>query len=176
MRLETTRLVIRHPELHDAPGLYEFSHDPLIIENNCFNPQTMDQVYEYLARIQEFPHRMVIALKESDEFIAEINFDRDSLRYGVNAVMFSYNMLERYRGKGYMKEAMKEAIRYCFEEKQCELVSARVFAGNEASHQLLVSLGFTHEGHLRRAVRCTGDVAHDDDVFSMLREEYFQTK
>ncbi len=102
MRLETTRLVIRHPELHDAPGLYEFSHDPLIIENNCFNPQTMDQVYEYLARIQEFPHRMVIALKESDEFIAEINFDRDSLRYGVNALMFSYNMLARYRGKGYM--------------------------------------------------------------------------
>lgn len=176
MRLETSRLVIRSPELHDAPGIYEISQDPLIIENNCFKPQTMEQVLAYISKCAEHPHRMVIALKESDEFIAELNFDRDSLRYDVNAVMFSYNMLARFRGKGYMKEALQEAIRYCFEEKQCELVSARVFSGNAVSFNLLTSCGFTHEGHLRRAVRCFGDRAHDDEVFSLLREEYFAQK
>lgn len=172
MRIETPRVIIRRPERKDADGLFAISHDPIVIANNCFNPQTMEKVHQYLDEIERFPHRLVMALRETDEFMGEINFEMDSLRYGVEAVMFSYNLLEPFRHKGYMKEALQAAIRYCFEEKKVSLVSARVFADNPDSQLLLKKLGFTLEGTLRRAVRCNESIVHDDCVFSLLKEEY----
>ena len=50
-------------------------------------------------------------------------------------------------------------------------MAARVFAGNRASERLLLSLGFTYEGCIRRCVRTHDGTTRDDMQFSLFREE-----
>ena len=75
-----------------------------------------------------------------------------------------------------MKEALSACITALFrDDPALELVSARVFRGNTASERLLLSLGFTYEGCLRRCVRDDRGLVHDDMQFSLLREEWRPT-
>ncbi len=171
MLFETKQLVVRPPEMKDAPLMLALVTDPDIIKFNCYPPLTIEDIHKGISERDKHPYRFVMALKEGDVMVGEINIERDSLRHGVDCVMFSYNMLPAYQGKGYMKEVLRGAIAFCFNEKKVTLVSARVFADNPRSQHMLISLGFTLEGMLRRAVKCN-EVTHDDCLFSMLKEEY----
>lgn len=171
--ITTLRTRIRRPKLEDAEGLLQLGNDPLIQQFNCFSAPTLDKIMDYLNQVEQHPTRYVIASRETDEYIGEINFERDSLRYGVNATMLSYNLLPSYQGQGIMKEVMAAVLNYLFNDKGVDLVSARVFASNVISQKLLLRFGFTQEGYLRHAVRCNATQVNDDCLFSLLKGEYF---
>jgi RimJ/RimL family protein N-acetyltransferase len=71
-----------------------------------------------------------------------------------------------------MKEALEVLIAYLFDKMQLDCVSARAFIANEASHHLLLSLGFHQDGVIPRCVKAYRDVIYDDGIYSLLKEEW----
>jgi RimJ/RimL family protein N-acetyltransferase len=113
-----------------------------------------------------------IVLKENGKVIGMIDLEPDGLRYGVNALVISYYLGEQYASKGYMTEALREMIRYVFDERGVDVLAVRAFRDNEASGRLIEKLGFIYEGCIRRGVKGYQDIIYDDMIYSMLQEEY----
>lgn len=62
------------------------------------------------------------------------------------ACYLGYGLEEGHRGQGYMTEALREIIRYAFEELGLHRIMANYQPDNEASARVLQRLGFTREG------------------------------
>jgi ribosomal-protein-alanine N-acetyltransferase len=174
MLLETERLIIRKPNEDDATDIARMSHDEVILKYNCIEPMSEEQVKEKLKRENSHEDTYVIEHKLEHKVIGEIGLSPDYLRYGVNSVTISYHLDTSYTGKGYMTEAVIRVLRYCFEEKKCDCVTARVFTPNERSNNMVKKLGFTLEGTLRKAVKAYKDVIYDDNLYNMTKEEFNQ--
>lgn len=172
MLLETERLIIRNVRPEDAEDMHPIRHSEFVMRYNCMKPVTLDEFRAMLVRNQKENGWLHIELKETDKVIGMVGAHEDDLRYQVNAVTIDYYLGEQYARKGYMSEALTAVLKCLFQTKTLELVSTRVFGENEASEALLRKLGFTLEGTLRKGVRTYDGVAHQDKLFSMLREEF----
>jgi len=172
MIYETERLIVRKANISDRDSLYLMRIDPVILKYNCINPPKIDEFSAFIEKTKTDFEHYVIEHKESHQVIGEIDFSPDSLRYGVNSIMLSYHLNTAFVGKGYMSEALRKAIEYCFEVRHSDIISARVFTPNKQSNQLLQRLGFRLEGTLIHAVKAYQDVIYDDNLYSMTQDEY----
>ena len=172
MLLETQRLFIRNVLPEDAEDMHPIRHSQFVMQYNCMKPVSLEDYRAMLARNQGKDGWLHVVLKENGKVIGMIGANADDIRYQVDAVTIDYYLGEQYARKGYMTEALTAMMRYLFEEKKVELISARTFGENAASAALLKKLGFTHEGTLRKGVRTHDGAAHTDKLFSILREEF----
>jgi [ribosomal protein S5]-alanine N-acetyltransferase len=81
-----------------------------------------------------------------------------------------YALGREYWGQGLMREALGELLRAAFGSMGLRRVEAEVNTRNAASAKLLVRLGFTKEGLLRKRWVVKGH-AEDVEVFGLLRDE-----
>lgn len=79
------------------------------------------------------------------------------------------DLSERGRGRG--RETMELLLKLMFEDWRMERVYLDHYLGNPAA-ELYLSLGFVHEGVLRKNCRKNGKL-YDVRLMSQLREEYF---
>jgi ribosomal-protein-alanine N-acetyltransferase len=170
--METERLILRGVQPGDEKDLFEIRNDEFVLRYNCMKPITMSELQEQIRKDMVSENIFCIVLKECNRVIGMIDIDPDSLRYGVNALGLSYYLGEAYSAKGYMTEALREIIRYIFEERMAEVISIRVFKDNMGSRKLAEKLGFINEGCIRRAVKGYKDIIYDDMIYSLLKEEY----
>jgi ribosomal-protein-alanine N-acetyltransferase len=170
--METERLLLRGAQPGDEDDLYEIRNSEYVLKYNCMKKITLEQLQEQVLKDMESMDTYCIVLKENGKVIGKVDIDPDTLRYGVNALCISYYLGEQYASKGYMTEALREMIRYVFEERLVEVLSVRAFKDNEASIRLIEKLGFIHEGCIRRCVKGYQDIVYDDMIFSILQEEY----
>lgn len=77
-----------------------------------------------------------------------------------------------HQGKGYGSEAMRKAIRICFEELNAHKVELNVFSYNENAIKMYEKVGFILEGR-RRAASYHHGKFYDVLTMGILREEYF---
>jgi ribosomal-protein-alanine N-acetyltransferase len=173
--METERLIIRNALCGDETDLYEIRNSEFVLRYNCMKKITKEQLGEQIAKDMESDRVFHIVLKETGKVIGNIDLDTDTLRYGVNALSLSYYLGEEYGSRGYMTEALREMIRYVFEERQAEVLSVRVFKGNTASGRLVEKLGFVNEGCIRSCVKGYDEMIHDDMIYSMLKREYIHS-
>lgn len=54
-----------------------------------------------------------------------------------------YVLSKAYWGRGLMPEAVKEVIRFCFDDLQAELLTVGHYAGNQQSKRVIEKCGFT---------------------------------
>ena len=80
-----------------------------------------------------------------------------------------YVLLDAYKGRGVMTEAVGRICTEAFEKLNLLRISARIYAPNLASRRVLEKNGFQLEGCMRRAV-CKGDKVYDMHIFGRLRE------
>jgi RimJ/RimL family protein N-acetyltransferase len=172
MRMETERLLLRGVQPGDEEDLFEIRNSEYVLQYNCMKKITMEQLQGQLMKDMESKDIYCIVLKENGKAIGMIDLEPDGLRYGVNSLVISYYLGEQYASKGYMTEALREMIRYVFEERGVDVLAVRAFKANEASVRLIEKLGFIYEGCIRRGVKGYQDIIYDDMIYSMLREEY----
>jgi RimJ/RimL family protein N-acetyltransferase len=170
--METERLLLRGVQPGDEEDLFEIRNSEYVLQYNCMKKITMEQLQEQLMKDMESKDIYCIVLKENGKVIGMIDLESDGLRYGVNSLVISYYLGEQYASKGYMTEALREMIRYVFEEREVDVLAVRAFKANEASGRLIEKLGFIYEGCIRRGVKGYQDIIYDDMIYSMLREEY----
>lgn len=174
MKLETKRLILRHPQAEDADDYLEFCNTEFVLRYNAMMPRTKAQVQKAFSQPRE--DLLLLQHKQSGKVIGEISIGEDSLRWGVESRELSYFLREDFSRQGYMKEALQAVLEHLFTRENMECVSARCFAPNEASLALLKSLNFHQDGYIPRCVKGYGDQIFDDTLHSILAEEYRQRK
>lgn len=113
--------------------------------------------------------RFVIEALESGDMVGTLNTHTINQRVGT--FMYGIAISPERRRKGYAAEAVRLMLRYYFDEKRYQKVSAEVYSFNAPSIRLHERLGFTLEGRLRRMVYTAGQF-HDALIYGMLREEF----
>lgn len=78
---------------------------------------------------------------------------------------------EAHKGQGYMKEALREILKFGFEAMDLNRVEAYTAPDNIASRRLLEGAGFQLEGQLREHYAHKGATS-DSVVYGLLRSEW----
>jgi ribosomal-protein-alanine N-acetyltransferase len=80
-----------------------------------------------------------------------------------------YMLLPGYFNKGYMKEAIKEVIKFSFHQANLHSIEAHINPANAASAAVLTSTGFIREAYFRENFYFNG-VFKDTAIYSLLKE------
>lgn len=176
--LESERLVLRAPTTDDAPDILEMSQSLRVSRFRGPEIGSIDESLEYIEDLRRQYGRREgvpwgIVLKADANLVGGIalfNFlERGRAELG-------YHLSRRYWGEGFTTEAVREVLKYGFEEMGLYRIHATAHPENEASIRVLEKVGMKREGVLRGYSDTpdpeTGVVAWTDAVmFAVLRGE-----
>ncbi|QQZ09894.1 GNAT family N-acetyltransferase [Heyndrickxia vini] len=80
-----------------------------------------------------------------------------------------YELHPDFWRKGYAKEAIAEIVTYGLEELGLMRIGAVVFLENTASNELLLKMGFQHEGVLKNYIHQNGQ-SYDTNVYGLCKD------
>jgi [ribosomal protein S5]-alanine N-acetyltransferase len=147
--LETERLLLREVAVADALDLHEYFSDPEIMRYTSNFPIGTIQETEgilrrsskYLALYDSF--RFAIVRKSDSKAIGTIDLHSFSTMH--HRMEIGYMLTRAYWDYGYMTEAVKEIIRFAFEEMGMHRVEAECQTENIRSMRLAERCGMTLE-------------------------------
>jgi ribosomal-protein-alanine N-acetyltransferase len=182
-RIETERLVMTIPPASLAPRMVAFAQDNA--EHFApWDPPQPDGVYsvtyweKQLAQaVTEFREgrslRLTLFRREAPEgeVIGTCNFSQ-IFRGPFQACYLGYKIAARHEGAGLMREALRGAIPYVFEELRLHRIMANYMPHNVRSGHLLSRLGFRVEGTARDYLYIHG--AWRDHVLTALTNTQFK--
>lgn len=126
---------------------------------------------EYNLAMRETSARYWVSEKENpQEIIGTFSFHNIRYQYYQSAEL-GYKFDSCIWRKGYAKESIGRGLQAIFEEMRLHRIEALVQPENEASIQLLLSLGFALEGISRQNVKLHGRW-QDHAVYSLLESDY----
>ena len=170
MILATERLLLRPPDLADAPaiqrlaGAREVAYNTLLIphpypdgaaEEWITKPRTADDI------------NFVITVRASCELVGGMGLtvNRQHARAEIG-----YWIGVPYWNRGYATEAGRAVVRYAFDELKLNRVFAEHFTRNASSGRVMQKMGMRHEGTLRRHIIKWGEMI-DVELYGIVREE-----
>ena len=171
--ITTPRLVLRTLNITDAPALFSYRSLPAIYRYQSFRPKTIQEVEHFIIENTKYFnkegtwHQLAIELEEKVigdiglHFIGPMNLHCE----------IGYTLNPHYQHKGYAREAIRNLLKYLFEELKKHKVVGSVDPENIASIKLLEDLGFKREGILRKSV-LEDEEWKDDMIYGMLEEEW----
>lgn len=175
-RLETQRLVLDRIKENDAIEIYDgFINQESFLYYANKEIRTLDEEKESLINIEEKYKNLeyynwIIKLKDSNNIIGSINL----VVFNVNeCVEANYAIDERYTNLGYMSEALKEVIRFCFEDLKVQRFQAGCVTENIPSRRVMQKCNMIEEGILRKYI-ILRDGYHDMYMYSIVKGEYFK--
>ncbi|MBZ0295704.1 MAG: GNAT family N-acetyltransferase [Anaerolineae bacterium] len=153
--LETERLVLRQITTADTETVLSIFGDPEVVRYMKEAEQPLTR-YEEAREIVDWTEsifvrktgiRWAITLKGNPQLIGTCGF------YAWNSknrhADVGYELARQHWRQGIMFEAMQRVLHFCFVEMDMHRIGADVTAGNQASAQLLLKLGFKQEGTWR---------------------------
>lgn len=179
MFYKTTRLYFHPWEDKDAAELFELAKNPNVGPRAGWPPHTSVEdslgiIHEVLAEPENYAIRRI----EDDVLVGCIG-----LMFGNRAkteaekktnLEIGYWLGEEFWGKGYMPEAVTEAIRYAFEDLNMEKVWCAYFDGNIQSKSVQEKVGFAYEFTLDKVkTMCGEDDIRVEKVNLLTRDMYF---
>ncbi len=148
--LETARLRLRELRIEDKEGVYAYASDPEVTRYMIFPTHT--SIEDSIAYLETCPKNFAareripfaIELKDPREFIGACDFHHISPQH--HSIELGYTLTRKYWGFGYMTEAVREMIRFAFEEMGMHRVAATCDLENVRSARVLERSGMQHEG------------------------------
>lgn len=141
--LETERLILKKGTSEDFVKVYEYNftklrdicgefefvkNDPNFVATFATYSEETEEVYDW-----------IIYLKETMEPIA--NLTADQYNKELNSLELTFNLHPNHWGKGYMKEAVVEAMKFLFEKEYDNIISG-YDEGNKKSKRVHEKIGF----------------------------------
>lgn len=176
--LETERLRLREITDADAPAFADIFKDPEVLRYIIMDPlaNDVDGALWWINWMrghfeQQNAVRWGIAEKGSDTLIGTCGFhywSREHRRCDIG-----YDLHRAYWGKGYVTEAARAVVRWCFENLSLHRIQADCTDGNHGSERVLEKLGFTYEGLWRENTFEHGQFVSLRQ-YGLLRREYEQ--
>jgi len=148
MFTETPRLLIRDLEREDLAGLLAISSDPAVSSmNEGYLPadeaalgKWLDETMEHNARQPRQSHNCAVILKATSQLIGYIGFGVPS-EPGQGDIDFGYALNHAYWNQGYMTEAVRSMLAYCFDVIGAHTVTAYHLDFNPASGRVMQKAG-----------------------------------
>ena len=181
--LETDRLKLRSISLSDAELLFKgWANDT---ETMWFLPpyynNKVDTVYKWIdecidgfRRVKRDSWEMfALVIKSSNEVIGIIELDK--IDYVTRSAEAGYHLCKKWWGNGYAAEALRELLRFSFNELNLNRIHAAYDPRNPNSGRVMQKAGMLYEGTLRQCEMRNG-VLVDRIYYAMLREDYLLNK
>jgi [ribosomal protein S5]-alanine N-acetyltransferase len=173
--LATNRLFLRHIQPGDAEDLYAIFSDEEAMQFYGHEPhRSVDETHALIEQIQaRYGRREAIrwgvTLKGEDRVLGSCGFHHFDA--GFHRAETGYELHRTFWGQGIMTEALSAILSYGFDFLGLHRVEAIIDMANERSKGLLLKLGFTYEGTLRRRYFFR-DQFEDEHYFGLLRDEW----
>ena len=170
--IETERLRLREITCEDAANLFRCFSNDHVTQYYGLEPFSTVEQAESLIEIFSTNYkekrgiRWGIERKDAIGLIGTIGFNAWSPKH--KRAEIGYEIHPDYWRKGYTKEAITEVLSFGFNEMELNRIGAIVFIENEASNQLLTTVGFHKEGVLKEYMYQQGK-AYDTYVYAMLK-------
>jgi ribosomal-protein-alanine N-acetyltransferase len=174
-RLESERLLLREPELSDAPAIAALMNDWDVVKNlsRAPFPYREEHAHEFLARQEEgrakgtdFTFTLV---RKSDRAM----IGKCGLHLQEAGFEMGYWLGRPYWNQGYATEAAAQVLMFGFRNLRAEHIWAGWFHDNPASGHVLEKLGFRPNGSARRDCAARGETVLCNQV-TMSRAEFGQ--
>ena len=148
MIFETERLILRPWKETDAESLYEYAKDERIGPIAGWPVHTsVENSREVIKAVLSAPDTYAVCLKEDNKAIGSIGLmvgRKSNIGLPDTEGEIGYWIGVPYWGQGLIPEAVREIIRYAFEEKHLETLWCGYFEGNEKSRRVQEKCGFTY--------------------------------
>lgn len=144
--LETNRLILRPWRETDAEGLFEYAKNPLVGPIAGWPVHTsVENSLDIIREVLFVDGTYAVAMKHEDKAIGSIGLmigKESHLDIGANEGEIGYWIGEPYWGQGLIPEAVRELMRYAFEELAITTLWCGYFDGNEKSKRTQEKCGF----------------------------------
>ncbi len=176
--LQTERLLLRRYQIEDAEVFYQNVTADSKVNKFLTWPvhkdveETRELLTGWVERYEN-PERYcwAIVLKENDQLIGTIA--APTIKNRTETAEVTYCIGSAWWGLGIVTEALKEVIRYLFEEIRVNRIEAGYDVNNPASGRVLEKVGMQKEGVLRKAGRNNHGL-FDLEFCAVLKEDFEQ--
>lgn len=144
--LETERLIMRNWKESDIFDFYEYASVEGISEMTGWPPhKSIEDSNEILKGFIENDVEYALVLKEENKVIGSLGFHKRTADPNYKADIqreIGYVLSKAYWGKGFMPEAVREAIKYAFEEIKVDVLWCGHKSFNLQSKRVIEKNGF----------------------------------
>ncbi len=148
MILETERLILRPWEDSDAECLYEYAKDPQVGPKAGWLTHTsLDESREVIKGVLSAPETYAVVLKSLGHVVGSIGImtsDRSNIKILDKEGEIGFWIGRPFWGQGLIPEALKEIVRYAFEELKLEKLWCVYSYDNEKSKRVQEKCGFKY--------------------------------
>lgn len=153
MTLETDRLVLRSWKDSDAEDLYKYAKDPKVGPIAGWPVHTsVENSREIIKYILAIPETYAICLKSDNKAIGSIGLmlgEKSNIDVKSDEGEIGYWIGAPFWGQGLIPEAVKELMRYAFEDLKLQKLWCGYFEGNEKSKRVQEKCGFQYQFTLK---------------------------
>ncbi len=175
--LETKRMILRPLDDRDITAFSAYRSDPEIARYQGWGaPYSEEQAREFIDQIKlvtpgETGHwlQLGMELKETGALIGDVAFV--IIKDSHHQAEIGMTLSQPFQGKGYGTEAVRELVRYLFDDLHVHRVIANCDPANVAAHHLLERVGFRREGCFIDSLWYKGGWA-SEQWFAMLDREW----
>ncbi|QJC50714.1 GNAT family N-acetyltransferase [Paenibacillus albicereus] len=174
--MSESNVFIRYPEESDAAELAAlYRRNRAFFE--LFSPAPGNEFYTEEHQLESIRtskahhandtrYSFVICLRADESIIGSIGLSFVA-RGVLQSCMAGFNLDQAHNGKGYMTEALRQVVRYAFEELRFHRITGEASPRNPGSIRTMEKAGFHKEGIARRNVKING-VWEDHQVMAIL--------
>jgi len=178
-KLETERLVLRPFVVTDAEAMYRnWESDPEVMRFMGIEAcNDMDEIHGRISNWMNYFHELgdsawcvfAIELKSDGEVIGAIDFAETN--HEARSAEIGYRIGKAWWGKGYITEALKAVISYCFGVVGLNRLWANYDPRNPASGKVMLKAGMLYEGTARQCKIRGGELV-DRIYYAILKEDW----
>lgn len=173
--LRAARVDLCEYDEKDAADIFIFRSDPEVQLYNSEPHRTLDETLEFIREERELYRRRqeviwAVKLREAPRVIGSVSVQHWN-RYHRRAEI-GYDLARDCWGKGLAQEAIREVVRFGFEQMALSRLEIWTSTANTRSLRLAERLGFTRDGTLRKRILEDDGQFHDCAVFGLLRSEW----
>lgn len=158
-RLETARLILRPFEERDAADLYEYARDARVGPAAGWPPhKDLEESRGIIRTVFAHPHVFALELKESGKVVGSCGYvDRHREELPGPDDEIGYALHPGYWGRGLMPEAVREVLRYGFEELGLKTQWCGHYDFNDRSRRVVEKCAFRYRLTDRSWVELMGE-------------------
>ena len=180
MILETERLILRPWKEADAEDLYEYAKDERIGPITGWPVHTsVENSREIIRDIMSAPGNFAVCLKEDSRAIGGVNLtigSRSNIGVPETDAEIGYCIAVPFWGRGFIPEAVRELIRYGFEDLGLEAIWCGHFDGNYKSKRVQEKCGFTYHHTDPDAYVAQLDERRIEHISRLTREDWLRNR
>lgn len=146
--IETDRLILRAFLETDVDDLYEYaSVDGVGEMAGWARHESLDDSKAVLQSFIEAKKDFAVVYKENNKVIGSLGLHRswasDESEFAyLESIEIGYALSKAFWGRGFMPEAVKAVIKYCFTECAIEVITCGHFVTNDQSRRVIEKCGF----------------------------------